>query len=171
MPLTFSEINKLNEADFTAAFGHIFEHSPWIAQRTHRERPFADFVTLHTLLCTTMRSASRNEQLALIRAHPDLGGRLEQLKQLTAESANEQASAGLDAMDDKELAEFQKLNTAYRARFGFPFIICARLNDRDSIMEAMRWRVANTRAEELENALGEIEKIAWLRLQDVVKQS
>ena len=118
-----------------------------------------------------MRSASRNEQLALIRAHPDLGGRLEQLKQLTAESANEQASAGLDAMDDKELAEFQKLNTAYRARFGFPFIICARLNDRDSIMEAMRWRVANTRAEELENALGEIEKIAWLRLQDVVKQS
>jgi 2-oxo-4-hydroxy-4-carboxy-5-ureidoimidazoline decarboxylase len=118
-----------------------------------------------------MRSASRNEQLALIRAHPDLGGRLEHLRKLTVESAGEQASAGLDAMDDKELAEFQKLNAEYRTRFGFPFIICARLNDRASIMEAMRWRVMNTRAEELGNALGEIEKIAWLRLQDVVKQA
>ncbi|HUG10934.1 MAG TPA: 2-oxo-4-hydroxy-4-carboxy-5-ureidoimidazoline decarboxylase [Opitutaceae bacterium] len=169
MPLTFPELNNLDQTAFTAALGHIFEHSPWVAQRTHRERPFQDFVTLHTLLCTTMRSAARAEQLALIRAHPDLGGRLEQLKQLTVESASEQASAGLDAMDDKEFAEFQKLNTDYRARFGFPFIICARLNDRDSIMEAMRWRVMNTRAEELENALGEIEKIAWLRLQDAIK--
>lgn len=167
--MTLSELNALDESAFTAAFGHIFEHSPWVAQRTHSKGPFPDFLTLHTVLCATMRTAPRGEQLALIRAHPDLAGRLAKLNQLTPESTREQASAGLDAMGDRELAEFEKLNHAYRARFGFPFIICARLNDRESIMEAMQTRVLNTRAEEHENALAEIEKIAWLRLQDAIK--
>jgi 2-oxo-4-hydroxy-4-carboxy-5-ureidoimidazoline decarboxylase len=167
--LSLAELNALDEPAFTAALGHIFEHSPWVAQRTHAHRPFPDFLTLHTLLCATMRAAPREEQLALIRAHPDLAGRLAQLKELTAVSAREQAAAGLDALNVKELAEFERLNKAYSARFGFPFIVCARLHDRESIMEEMRARVFNTHAEEHSNALAEIEKIAWLRLQDVVQ--
>jgi len=169
-PMTLAELNALDEAAFTAALGHIFEHSPWVAQRTHAKRPFADFLTLHTLLCATMRAAPREEQLALIRAHPDLAGRLAQLKQLTPVSASEQAAAGLDSLSRKELTEFERLNKAYAARFGFPFIVCARLHDRESIMEEMRTRAYNTHTEEHNNALAEIEKIAWLRLQDVVSQ-
>lgn len=168
MPLTLTELNALDQAAFTAALGHIFEHSPWVARRTHVHRPFPDFLTLHTLLCMTVRAATREEQLALIRAHPDLAGRLAQLKQLTEVSAREQSAAGLDALSPKELAEFERLNKAYAARFGFPFIVCARLHDRESIMEEMRTRVFNTHAEEHSNALAEIEKIAWLRLQDVL---
>ena len=167
--MTLTELNALDEAAFTAALGHIFEHSPWVAQRTHALGPFPDFLTLHTLLCATMRAAPREEQLALIHAHPDLAGRLAQLKQLTAVSALEQAAAGLDGLSQKELAEFERLNKAYSARFGFPFIVCARLHDRESIMEEMRARVLNTHAEEHANALAEIEKIAWLRLQDAVQ--
>lgn len=170
MSLTLTETNALDREAFTAALGHIFEHSPWVAQRAHVHRPFPDFLTLHTLLCMTMRAAPREEQLALIRAHPDLAGRLAQLKQLTPASAGEQAAAGLDALSRKELAEFERLNKAYAARFGFPFIVCARLHDRESIMEEMRTRVLNTHAEEHNNALAEIEKIAWLRLQDAVSQ-
>lgn len=170
MSLTLAELNALDEAGFTAALGHVFEHSPWVAQRTHRERPFPDFLTLHTLLCMTMRAASRGQQLELIRAHPDLAGRLARQRQLTADSEREQASAGLDRMSDAEFAEFQKLNDAYRKRFGFPFIICARLNDRASIIEAMNWRVHNTKSEEHAAALAEIEKIAWLRLKDLIKE-
>ncbi|HEY5550383.1 MAG TPA: 2-oxo-4-hydroxy-4-carboxy-5-ureidoimidazoline decarboxylase, partial [Opitutaceae bacterium] len=146
MPLTLPELNALDKAAFTAELGHIFEHSPWVAERTHAHRPFPDFLTLHTLLCATMRAASREEQLALIQAHPDLAGKLAQLKRLTAVSAREQASAGLDALSVKELAEFERFNSAYAARFGFPFIICARHHDRESIMEAMRTRVFNTHA-------------------------
>jgi 2-oxo-4-hydroxy-4-carboxy-5-ureidoimidazoline decarboxylase len=169
--LSLAELNSLDHEAFTAALGHIFEHSPWVAERTHVHQPFPDFLTMHTLLCASMRAAPREEQLALIRAHPDLAGRLAQLKQLTAVSAREQSAAGLDALNPKELTEFERLNKAYAARFGFPFIVCARLHDRESIMDEMRARVLNTHAEEHSHALAEIEKIAWLRLQDVVGQS
>lgn len=116
-----------------------------------------------------MHAASPERQLALIRAHPDLAGRLAKLGQLTVESTREQASAGLDQLPDDELAAFQKLNTAYRERFSFPFIICARLNARDAILAAMNARIHNSPAQEHAAALGEIEKIAWLRLGDVLK--
>ncbi len=116
-----------------------------------------------------MRSASAERQLALIRAHPDLAGRLAQQRQLTAESTREQASAGLDQLSEAELANFQRLNTDYRTRFGFPFIICARLNAREAILAAMQARIENSPEAEHAAALAEIEKIAWLRLQDVLK--
>ena len=100
---------------------------------------------------------------------PDLAGRLARQGRLTAASAVEQASAGLDKLDHKELADFQRLNDAYRARFGIPFIICARLNDKEAILGAMRQRMNNPPAAEHEAALAEIEKIAWLRLQGILK--
>lgn len=167
--ISLEALNVLEREPFTAALGHLFEHSPWVAEETWPRRPFRDAAQLHAELCTTMQSASPARQLALIRAHPDLAGRLAQQHQLTAESTREQASAGLDRLSAVELAHFQALNTAYRARFGFPFIICARLNARSAILAAMETRLTHAAAEEHAAALGEIEKIAWLRLQDVLK--
>ena len=164
-------LKKLNAADrarFTQVLGHLFEHSPWVAEDTWPRRPFRDAAHLHAELCASMRGASRERQQALIRAHPDLAGRLAVAGQLTAESTREQASAGLDRLSPAELAAFQKLNDDYRARFGFPFVICARLNDRAAILSAIQTRLANTPEQEHATALAEIEKIAWLRLTDVL---
>ncbi|HVS53558.1 MAG TPA: 2-oxo-4-hydroxy-4-carboxy-5-ureidoimidazoline decarboxylase [Opitutaceae bacterium] len=167
--MTLGQLNALDRDTFTAALGHLFEHSPWVAAETWAQRPFRTTADLHAKLCATMRAAPRERQLALVRAHPDLAGRLAQQRQLTAESAREQASAGLDRLGDAELAEFQSLNDTYRARFGFPFVICARLNDRASILAALRRRLANAPEVEFQAALGEIEKIAQLRLEDVLR--
>jgi 2-oxo-4-hydroxy-4-carboxy-5-ureidoimidazoline decarboxylase len=147
----------------------LFEHSPWVAEETWPRRPFASAEALHAALCATMREAPRDRQLALIRAHPDLAGRLAQQKLLTSESTREQASAGLDQLTEAELSEFARNNDAYQARFGFPFIICARLNAKAAILTAMQQRLKNPPDAEFATALGEIEKIAWLRLQDVLK--
>jgi 2-oxo-4-hydroxy-4-carboxy-5-ureidoimidazoline decarboxylase len=168
MPL-LADLNTADRAAFTAALGHLFEHSPWVAEQTWSKRPFATAETLHAALCTTMRSAPRDRQLALIRAHPDLAGRLAQQKKLTAESTREQATAGLDQLTDAEMAEFTRNNAAYQAKFSFPFIICARLNAKASILAAMRQRMEHSHDVEFSAALTEIEKIAWLRLCDVMK--
>lgn len=165
---SLEQLNALDRAGFTAALGHLFEHSPWVAERTWSKRPFRDAVHLHAELGATMRGASREEQLALIRAHPDLAGWLAQQRQLTADSAREQASAGLDRLSAEDLVEFQNLNTNYRTRFGFPFIICAKLNQKSAIVAAMRTRGGNTADVEFQTALAEIEKIARLRLEAVM---
>lgn len=162
-------INALDRAGFTKALGHLFEHSPWVAEETWAKRPFASAEALHAGLCATMRAASPDRQMTLIRAHPDLAGRLARQKQLTVESTREQASAGLDQLTDAELAEFTRNNDTYKAKFGFPFIICARLNAKATILAAMAARLPNPPAVELTTALAEIEKIAWLRLSDLLK--
>lgn len=166
---SLADLNKADRSAFTAALGHLFEHSPWVAEETWLRRPFRDAVHLHAELCATMRDATPVRQLDLIRAHPDLAGRLALAGKLTTESTREQASAGLDRMSADELAAVQKLNDTYRARFGFPFIICARLNDRAAILAAMQARLHNTPQQEHAAALAEIEKIAWLRLEDVLR--
>lgn len=171
MPTTLAALNAADRAAFTAALGHLFEHSPWVAEETWPQRPFASAEALHAALCATMRGATRDRQMALIRAHPDLAGRLAQQKKLTAESTREQASAGLDQLTEVELADFTARNDTYKAKFGFPFIICARLNAKAAILSAMQVRVGNPPDAEFATALGEIEKIAWLRLQDVLKQT
>ena len=168
MSVTLHELNRSTQPTFVAALGHLFEHSPWVAEETWAKRPFADTGALHAALCATMRAAPHVRQLALIRAHPDLAGRLAQQKKLTAESTREQASAGLDQLTDAELAGFTRQNDAYKARFGFPFIICARLNAKAAILDAMQTRSNNAPDTEFATALGEIEKIARLRLQDVL---
>lgn len=168
MSLTIETLNACERVAFTAAVGHVFEHSPWIAEETWWRHPFRDSVHLHAELCATLRGASHARQLALIRAHPDLAGRLAQQRSLTAESVREQASAGLDQLSDAQLAEFRQLNETYRERFGFPFIICARLNAHDAILAAMQTRVTNSTDTEFQTALEEIEKIARLRLCDLL---
>lgn len=164
-----AELNIAPRVAFTAALGHLFEHSPWVAEETWPKSPFRDAAHLHAELCATMRAAQRDRQLALIRAHPDLAGRLAQQNQLTAESTREQASAGLNQLAAEELTDFEKLNAAYLARFGFPFIICARLSSKAAILAAMQTRITNSAETEFATALGEIEKIAQLRLNDFLK--
>ena len=168
---SLADLNNADRSVFVAALGHLFEHSPWVADETWPKRPFRDGAHLHSELCATMRAASRDRQLALIRAHPDLAGRLAQQNKLTAESTKEQASAGLNQLTAAELAEFQRNNAAYLARFGFPFIICARLTNKSAILSAMQARVTNLPNAEFQTALGEIEKIARLRLDDVLQKS
>lgn len=168
MSHTLAELNSADCNVFTGALGHVFEHSRWIAEETWPRRPFRDAAHLHAELCATVRAASHDRKMTLIRSHPDLAGRLAQKNQLTPSSTREQASAGLNRLTPEEAARFQKLNGQYRARFGFPFIMCARLNDREAILQAMQARVQNTPVAEVAAALGEIEKIARLRINDVL---
>lgn len=169
MPPTLAEINASDRDAFVAALGHLFEHSPWVAAETHARGPFADAGALHAALCATLAAADRARQVALVRAHPDLAGRLERDGRLTEASAREQSAAGLDRLTAAEAADMRRLNAAYRERFGFPFVICARLNARDAILASMRSRLGNTPEAELSTALGEIAKIAKLRLGEAIK--
>lgn len=167
--MDLAQLNAADRAAFTATLGHLFEHSPWVAEAAWARRPFRDAAHLHAELCAAMRAAPRDKQLALIRAHPDLAGRLAQQNRLTAESTREQASAGLNQLSAAELAEFQSLNAVYLGRFEFPFIICARLSNKAAILAAIQARSGNTPEQEFQTALAEIEKIAQLRLNDALK--
>jgi 2-oxo-4-hydroxy-4-carboxy-5-ureidoimidazoline decarboxylase len=170
MPLSLEALNSCGREAFIAALGHLFEHSPWVAAETFGKRPFGDVEGLHAALCETMRDAPAERRLALVRAHPDLAGRLARQGGLTSASASEQSAAGLTRLSPAEADEIRRLNGAYRARFGFPFVICARLNAKDAILSAMRARATNTPEGELSTALGEIAKIARLRLNEVIRK-
>lgn len=161
---SLSELNSLPQHTFTAALAGIFEHSDWVAARTWARHPFANVEALHKAMCAVMHEASDVEKLTLIRAHPDLGDRL---AALSPESTAEQQASGLSSLSDEECALFQSLNAAYNTRFGFPFILCARLNDPQSMLRAFEARLPNDRETEIATALAEIEKIARLRLERV----
>ena len=156
--------NTLSHEQFMARYGHVFEHSPWVVERAAALRPFAD---LHGAMMQALDKASEEEQLALIRAHPELAGKAAIAGELTADSAAEQSSAGLDRMTREEYALFHKRNGAYREKFGFPFVICVKLTDKAGILEAMDQRLGNGPEEELAAAIAEIGKIARLRLEDI----
>lgn len=168
MKPTLAEINASDRDGFVATLGHLFEHSPWVAAGTYDRRPFGSLDELHAALCETMGAAPAWSQLELLRAHPDLAGRLAKAGQLTASSTQEQAAAGLDQLTPDESREIQRLNDAYKERFGFPFIICARLNAKAAILDSMRGRVGSTPDAERSTALAEVAKIARLRLNDAV---
>jgi OHCU decarboxylase len=167
MRFTIAELNSLSREDFTRVIGPVFEHSPWIAEATWSKRPFSALEELHRALCQTVQEAGEEKQLALIRAHPDLVGRAALAGTLTPASTSEQASAGLDKLAPEEIAAFQGFNQAYREKFGFPFVICARLNKKQAILDGFRARLEHSRQAEIQAALEEISKIAWLRLRDM----
>jgi len=159
--------SEMDRDAFVAAFGGIFEHSPWIAERAHALElgPTHDTARgVHAALARGFRTATEDERLGVLRAHPDLAGKLAAAKRLTPESTAEQASAGLDALTDAERAEFTTLNTAYTEKFGFPFIIAVRDNTKATILAAFRRRVTQDRATELAEACRQVERIAELRL-------
>ena len=161
-----AELNALDRAEFTRIVGPVFEHSPWIAARTAAQRPFASCEALHAALIATVAKATDEEKLSLIRAHPDLIGDAH----LTAASQAEQAGAGLFDATAEEAAQFREYNRQYRERFGFPFVICARLNKKEAIAQAFPVRLRNSRPQEMETALQEISKIAELRLKDLISE-
>ena len=165
--LKLAELNVLDLEQFTLILRPVFEHSPWVAARTHKAQPFADLAGLHGALCRTVLSASADEKMALIRAHPDLLGNAT----LTSESRAEQKSAGLDHLKPEEIARFRDYNQQYQSKFGFPFVICARLNTKEAILDAFPSRLKRSRQQEIETSLGEICKIAELRLRDLVEGS
>ena len=164
-----ADLNSCTKEAFVEALGAIYEHSPWIAERAWAARPFASREDLWAKLDRALRSSTPEARLALIQAHPDLAGRLARSGQLTQESTEEQRSAGLDQLAADEAAEFDRLNRAYLDRFGFPFVICARLNDRTTILHAFRRRLLHAREEEIATALAEIHQIAGLRLAQIVQ--
>jgi len=168
-PLTLARLNSMNQTGFTTALGFAFELSPWVVERAWDERPFASVEALHEAMMAVLEAATTADKLALIRAHPELASKAAIAKQLTAESNAEQASAGLDRLTPEEFARFHDLNAAYRERFGFPFIICVRLNDKASILAAMQARLANDEAAEIAEAVTQIGLISKLRLLDAVK--
>ena len=169
--LTMEQVNALTPEEAVARLGHLFEHSPWIVAATWDRRPFASRAALHRALVGTMLGAPRERQEALLRAHPDLVGRAARAGMLTRSSAREQVSAGLDpqTLSPEELAAFARNNAAYRERFGFPFIICAREHDRASILAGFTARLGQGREEEIRTALGEVARIAWYRLTELVE--
>jgi 2-oxo-4-hydroxy-4-carboxy-5-ureidoimidazoline decarboxylase len=165
--MTLAGLNSLSRDEFVRIVGSVFEHSPWIAEATWPKRPFASVEELHRALCQTVADADEEKQVALIRAHPDLVGKLALAGQLTKESTSEQASAGLDKLSPQEVQLFQANNAAYQAKFGFPFVVCARLNKKEAILSGFKVRLPNSREQEIQTALAEIFKIAELRLRDL----
>ncbi len=147
-----------------AASNALFEHSPWVEARADAQPSTGD---RHADLMAVVHAASAEEQLALIRAHPELAGKAAIDKTLTEASASEQASAGLDRMTPAEYEQFHSFNAAYRARFGFPFIICVRLTDKAGILAAMQARLAHDRETEVATAIAQIGEIVRLRLEDM----
>ena len=166
--ITLVELNAGDRAAFQAAVAPLFEGAPVWVERAWEARPFADLDGLHDALTATMLAASPAEQVALIQAHPDLVGKAALAGTITASSSAEQAAAGLDRLTPEEVAQFRAYNAAYRAQFGFPFVICARENRKASILAAFPARLPNARPAEIATALREIAKIVWLRLQDQV---
>lgn len=159
----------LDREAFVARYGGVFEHSPWLAEAAFDAGPPAETAgAVHAAMVAALQAADEGAKLALIRAHPDLAGRLVRAGRLTADSAAEQRSAGLDLVTDDERARFTELNEAYSARFGFPFIIAIRRLTKGDILAAFEHHLGNPRDVELATALAEIERIALLRLQELL---
>ena len=163
--------SRMDRDTFVDRFGGIFEHSAWIAERAFDLElgPAHDSAAgLHHALTRVFRASSRAERMEVLRAHPDLAGKLAAAKRLTDESSAEQASAGLDALTDEERATFTRLNTTYTGRFGFPFIIAVRDHDKTGILDAFDRRLGSGPDEEFAEACRQVERIAELRLQAVL---
>jgi 2-oxo-4-hydroxy-4-carboxy-5-ureidoimidazoline decarboxylase len=168
-PLQLDEVNGQSEDEFISVFGSIFENSPWVAEKAWLRRPFATRSELLATMVAIVRQAGQEKQIALIQAHPDLAGRMAKQGLLTEASSQEQASAGLNQLSAAERKLFETYNEKYKSVFGFPFVICARLNDKRSILNAFERRLTLPRDAEIETALDEIEKIAGLRLTELVR--
>ena len=155
----------MDRTDFIERYGALYENSPWVAARTwDRQRRAPDDEALAGELAATVDSASEAERLALVRAHPDLAGRAAIRGELTRDSSDEQTSAGLDQCSPEEFERFSRLNEAYRAKFGFPFVMAVRGSSRQAILDAFEKRLEHDRDTELATAIGQIHRIAALRL-------
>lgn len=156
--------------EFVRRFGSLYERSSWVAEGASRDRPFASVGGMHAAFERVVSAASDAERLSLIQAHPDLAGKAAVARELTEESAVEQASAGLDRLTSGEFEAFTRMNRAYAERFGMPMIVCVREHTKDSILRQSGERLSNSSGEEIRAALGEIAKITRLRLRDTIEE-
>ena len=155
-----AQLNEMSQAEFTETLGGIWEETPEIAERAWQDRPFEDLNALYRAMIAVVDNMSEVEQLALIKAHPDLGSKAK----MAEASVQEQAGVGLDRLSESEYRHFQSLNRAYKDKFGFPFIIAVKEHTKESILQAFEVRLKNTPEREKQQALTEIGKIAQLRL-------
>jgi 2-oxo-4-hydroxy-4-carboxy-5-ureidoimidazoline decarboxylase len=162
------ELNACTQSDFVAALANIFEYSPWLAEQAFRQRPFAGVNALFAAMKTAVERASHDLRLKLIKSHPDLADKTRRAAGLTAESTAEQNSVGLDRLSDAEYEAFERVNNAYRAKFGFPYIVCVRRQTKDSILADFERRLPNDHAAETKASIAEICRIAALRLDQLV---
>ena len=165
---SLNELNEMDATSFVQLLGGVFEHSPWVAQRVVGQRPFATLAQLHAAMVSVIEGAGTQAQLRLIQAHPELAGKAALRGELTAESTREQSGAGLDQCSPEEFAALQRLNTDYKARFGFPFIVAVRGHTRQSVIALMGQRLANSAEIESKECLQQIYRIGLLRLQDML---
>jgi OHCU decarboxylase len=166
--MAIGPINRLSLDDFIATFADIAEHSPWVAARAAEQRPFANRAAMIDAFQQAVRGADEAEQLALLRAHPDLAGRAARAGQLTSDSAREQKGVGLDTLSDDEFARFHTLNEAYKSRFGIPFIFAVKGATKHDILAAFEARLGATQQEEVMTALTQVLRIIRFRLTDRV---
>lgn len=163
--ITLADLNASDRAAFVAAVGDIFEHGAWVAGRAFTARPFAAVAALHDAMMATVRAAPRAEQLAFLRGHPELGGKVARAGAMTADSRAEQGGLGLDRLSDEQFVRFERANEAYAKKFGFPFIVCVRNHkSAETILAAFEQRVTNDAETEFAAALREIGFITRLRL-------
>jgi 2-oxo-4-hydroxy-4-carboxy-5-ureidoimidazoline decarboxylase len=162
--VTLTDLNAGTKDTFVTALGGVFEHSPWVAEGAWERRPFASLDALHAAMVDTLMGAAKDAQLAVLRAHPDLGTRA----RMTDASAGEQAGAGLDRLSPAEFERLGRLNRDYRERFGFPFLFAVKGATKYDILAALERRLTESRDEEFSEALRQVARIACFRLETVL---
>jgi OHCU decarboxylase len=163
--VTIDELNLLDTVAFVESIGWIFEHSPWVAARAFHSRPFTSLDTLHGALTDQVERATFAEKLVLLQAHPDLGERA----RLSHASTEEQAGAGLDSLTPSEFEQLHRLNSAYRSRFGFPFLLAVKGSTKHDILRALQARMEASPEDEFQEALRQVYRIARFRLEGLIK--
>ena len=167
--LSLEEVNRMDFQQFTEIFGSVIEQTPLVAATVWSCRPFADLAILHKAFTDFIqRDIFPEARAGIIRCYPDLAGKLAQASRLSEESTREHKAAGLLELSDSERRELNSLNDGYKKRFGFPFVVCARENKKESIFAGLKARLGNSLQDEEQQALKEISKIAWHRLNDIV---
>lgn len=169
--MSLANLNATTDGDFISELGGIYEHSDWVPRRILPQRPFPNPENLKRAMRQAVDAATEEEKLALIRAHPDLAGKLARAGVLTAESTREQAGLGLDRLSEEEYVSFSENNERYREKFGFPFIICARRTTKQGVLDAFAKRLKNPGEAEICEALIQIHEIARLRLEDLLESA
>jgi len=163
--MKISDLNELDRNAFLSAIGHVYEDSPWVAERAWLKRPFASLDSLCETMNAEVTNASQQEQLSLLRAHPDLGTRA----RIGEASTREQAGAGLDRLDAEEYARLMRLNAEYQEKFGFPFLYAVKGSDKHRILSALAARLASNVEEEFAEALKQVFRIARFRLEEIIE--
>jgi 2-oxo-4-hydroxy-4-carboxy-5-ureidoimidazoline decarboxylase len=164
--MEIAELNTLDQDSFVNEVGWVFEDSPWVAARAWFHRPFSTPESLHAAMTAEVESASEAEQVQLLRSHPDLGTRA----RIADASASEQARAGLDSLTTREFEHLQQLNSAYKDKFGFPFLLAVKGSTKSDIVRSLEQRISQPREIEFREALRQVYRMAEFRLRDMLEE-